>query len=171
MKPTKLLTVAALAAILAAAGARAEVKIALDSPPDLIKSGSHVWAHAFSQALIKRGMAVRLFPRGALGGEAEKLDQVSQGLIQISMSDVKSAGKIDKLIFGAYLPYLFTNLAHLDRTVGQSGLLDKINAGIKKHKVRILAFVTVGPPPGSVKTHRPGHRPPDHKRLSKRALD
>lgn len=171
MKPTKLLTIAALAAILAATGARAEVKIALDSPPDPIKSGSYVWAHAFSQALIKRGMAAREFPRGALGGEAEKLDQVSQGLIQISMSDVKSAGKIDKLIFGVSLPYLFTDLAHLDRTVAQSRLLQKINAGIKKNKVRVLALVTVGPPAGIFNTKRPVHSAADLKGLRMRALD
>jgi TRAP-type C4-dicarboxylate transport system substrate-binding protein len=171
MKPTKLIIIAAAAAIFAAAGARAEVKIALDSPPDMIKSGPYVWAHTFSQALIKRGMAAREFPRGALGGEAEKLDQVSQGLIQISMSDVKSAGKINKLIFGTYLPYLFTDIAHLDRAVVQAGLLAKINAGIKKNKVRVLAFVAIGPAAGIFNTKRPVHSAADLKGLRMRALD
>ena len=52
-----------------------EVKIALDSPEDLEKSGTFVWAKAFSDHLKSRGMTVKLYPRDALGGEEEKLDQ------------------------------------------------------------------------------------------------
>ena len=57
----------------------------------------------------------REFQRGALGEEAERLDQVSQGLLEVSMSDVKSAGTLDSLIFGVYLPYFFADAAEVDK--------------------------------------------------------
>ena len=49
----------------------AEVKIALDSPPDLEKSGTYVWAKSFGDHLKANGMAVKEFPRDALGAEEE----------------------------------------------------------------------------------------------------
>ena len=51
------LTILALAALAALAhpAAAAEVKIALDSKPDLKVSGSYVWAHAFGEALAHLG--------------------------------------------------------------------------------------------------------------------
>lgn len=159
------------AALIAAAPAHAVVKIALDSPPNLEKSGSYVRAHTFAEELKKRGMDAKEFPRGALGEEAEKLDQVSQGLIEVSMSDVKSAGKIDKLIFGSFLPYLFEDLDHLDRAVKKGRLVETINANIRKNNVRVLALVTVGPLAGIFNTKKPILRVADIADLRLRALD
>ena len=53
---TKTLLTASILA-LCAGTAGAQVKIALDSPPDLEGSGSYVWAHAFSTYLNEHGMA------------------------------------------------------------------------------------------------------------------
>ncbi|MDN3722256.1 hypothetical protein QW131_31215 [Roseibium salinum] len=64
------LTLAALMAV--ASTASAEVKIALDTKPDLETSGSYNWAYAFGNALKAAGMEVRELPRGAVGNEAEK---------------------------------------------------------------------------------------------------
>ncbi len=170
MKKTVIAMLAASATLIATA-AGAEVKVALDSPPDVQKSGSYVWAHTFVETLNKSGLETKEYPRGSLGEEAEKLDQISQGLLEVSMSDVKSAGKIDKLIFGVYLPYLFQNLAHLDRAVAQAGLLDKINAGIAKNGVRVLALVSVGPGAGIFNTKKPVNTVADMASLRMRALD
>jgi hypothetical protein len=49
----------------------AEVKIALDSPPDLEQSGTYVWAKAFGDHLTANGLKATEFPRDALGGEEE----------------------------------------------------------------------------------------------------
>ncbi len=67
-------------ALLIALPAAAEIKLALDSPPDANRSGSFIWASAFIQALKEGGIVTKSYPRGALGGESERLDQVSQGL-------------------------------------------------------------------------------------------
>lgn len=62
MKYPKMLCVAAVSTMVTiAAGALAQVKIALDSPPNLEGSGSYVWAHTFSTYLNENGMAAEEF--------------------------------------------------------------------------------------------------------------
>ncbi len=158
-------------AFAAHAATAAEIKIALDSPPDLGSSGSYVWAHIFAEALKSGGLKANEFARDSLGGEAEKLDQISQGLLEVSMSDAKSAGKIDKLMFGVSLPYLFADVAHMDRAVAKGGILEKINASTTKAGVRVLAMVTVGPAAGIFNTKKTINTAADLADLRMRALD
>lgn len=111
----KTLTFAALLAM--ATSVSAEVKIALDSKPDLETSGSYNWAFAFGNALKEAGMDVREMPRGSVGNEAEKFDQVSTGLLEVSLSDVRAIAQVDPFIYGVRLPYIFSDIAHMDRAL------------------------------------------------------
>ena len=151
--------------------AAGEVKLALDSPADLEKSGTYVWAKAFSDYLEANNVKVKLYPRDALGGEAEKLDQVSQGLLEVSMSDLAKAGQLDPTIFGFYLPYLFDSITHMDKVIAKSDLMDKINAGTGKKGVHVLALVPVGDFSGLANTKHPVKTPADLRDLRMRALD
>jgi len=99
--------------VLAGVCQAAEVKIALDSPPDPAKSGTYVWAKAFGDHLKANGMAVKEFPQDALGAEEEKLDQVTQGLLEVSMSDLAKAGQLEPSIFGFNLFFVFDSMEHL----------------------------------------------------------
>lgn len=148
-----------------------DIKLALDGPQDLKKSGSYVWAHKFATTLRANGMAVTEYPRGALGGEDERLDQTRQGLLQVNMAAVRSAGKIDKLIFGLYLPYLFNDEAHQIRALEQAGMASAINKSLEKGGIRILAFTRPGPPAGIFNSKRPIRAVADLKGLRMRALD
>ncbi|MEQ8347443.1 MAG: TRAP transporter substrate-binding protein [Sneathiellaceae bacterium] len=173
MNWTGTLKAAALAAALSTGGlaAQAEVKIALDTAPDLEGSGTYVWANSFANYLNEHGMAAKEYPRGALGEEAEKLDQTSQGLLEINMADVKSAGKLDPLIYGVYLPYLFADIGHLDSTVAKGQLLDKVNAATTPKGVRVLDIVALGSGAGIFNTKKPITGPDDMADLRMRALD
>ena len=111
-----------------------EIKVALDSPTDLERSGSYVWAHNFTEALKERGLNAREIPRDAMGGEAEKLDQLSMGLLEVSLSDVNSVARIDPFIFGVRLPYLFDGVSHMDRALIEGDVLSHINENIKHLK-------------------------------------
>ena len=121
----------ALFGVLALAGVcpAAEVKIALDSPPDMEKSGTYVWAKTFGDHLKANGMAVKEFPRDALGAEEEKLDQVTQGLLEVSMSDLAKAGQLEPSIFGFNLFFVFDSMEHLDRTLQRTDHFKKVNDG------------------------------------------
>lgn len=78
MSFTKLLGAAGVSLALTLAGpvTAQTVKIALDSAKDLENSGSYVWVHTFSEYLNANAMDAEEFERGALGGEAEKMDQI-----------------------------------------------------------------------------------------------
>ena len=149
----------------------AEVKIALDSPPDLEKSGTYVWAKTFGDHLKANGMAVKEFPRDALGAEEEKLDQVTQGLLEVSMSDLAKAAQLEPSIFGFNLPYIFDSTEHMDRTVQKTDLFKKVNDGTAKKGVRVLALVTAGAFGGLANTKKPVNTPEDLKGLRIRAMD
>ena len=165
---TVLVAVIAFAPALADAG---EVKIALDTPPKLDISGSYVWAYNFGEALKAGGMKVREMPRGSVGGEAEKLDQLSTGLLEVSLSDVKSVAKINPFIYGLRLPYLFDNVAHMDRALEKGKIIEKVNKQIAGSNVILVALVPLGPESGILNTKKAVEKPGDMNNLRMRALD
>lgn len=149
----------------------APVRIALDTPPNSDRSGPYVWAASFAETLKSSGFEVREYPRGTLGGESERLGQTRQGLLEINMAAVRSAGSIDKLVFGLYLPYLFEDDDHQYRAIAQGGLKRKINVRLRKAGIRILAFTRAGGPAGIFNTKRPIRSVADMAGLRLRALD
>ena len=173
MKLSKFLTGGLVAATLALAGgtASAQVKIALDSPPDLNGSGSYVWAHTFSTYLNDHGIEAEEFQRGALGGDDELFDQVSQGLLEVSMSPLNIVGSIDKLIYGLRLPYFFADMEEVDRALYDGGMLAKINAATTPEGVRVIAVNTVGQASGIFNTKKSVASVADMAGLRMRALD
>jgi len=166
-------TVMSLALLLALAGlAQAgEIKIALDCPPELDKCGTYVFSKAFSDHLMASGLKVRLYPDQALGNEDEKLDQVSQGLLEVSNSYLGKAGQLDPTIFGFTLYYLFDSVVHADRVIANTDIMDKINAGLTKKGVRLLALPSVGAFSGLANSKHPIKTPADMKGLRMRAMD
>lgn len=155
----------------ASAMAGAEIKLALDCPPDPDQCGTYFWSKSFSDYLESKGQKVKLYPRDALGGEAEKLDQVSQGLLEISNSDLAKAGSLDPTIFGFYLPFLFEDMDHFFKTLQNTDLLAKINADITKRGVRVLAVIPLGSMTGIATTKKIIKTPADFAGIRMRALD
>jgi TRAP-type C4-dicarboxylate transport system substrate-binding protein len=168
---TLLISLTAILLIASSSMAGGEIKLALDSPPDPEKSGTYLWSKTFVDYLASKGVKVKLYPRDALGGEAEKLDQVSQGLLEMSNSDLAKAGSLDPTIFGFYLPFLFENMEHFYRTMANTDLLDKINAGTTKQGVRVMAVIPLGDMSGIATTKKFIKTPTDFKGIRMRALD
>lgn len=164
-------TLAAAALALTTGAAAAQVKIALDSPPDLEGSGSYVWAHTFAEHLKANGIEAEEFQRGALGGDDELFDQVSQGLLEVSMSPLNIVGSIDKTIYGMRLPYFFDDMAQVDRALNEGGMLEAINAATTPEGVRVLGVNTVGQASGIFNTKKPVTSVADMEGLRMRALD
>jgi TRAP-type C4-dicarboxylate transport system substrate-binding protein len=166
----KALTFAAFVA-LAQPAAAAEVKIALDSKPDLKVSGSYVWAHAFGASLAQAGMEVREMPRGSVGDEAEKFDQLSTGLLEVSLSDVRAVAQVDPFMYGVRLPYIFDDIGHMDRAFAAGDVYTKINAALAAQDVALVALAPLGPSSGIITTDTAVRHPDDMKDLRMRALD
>lgn len=149
----------------------AEVKIALDSPQNLEASGSYVWANTFSTYLNNNGLKAEEFQRGSLGGDDELFDQVSQGLLEVSMSPLNIVGSLDSLIYGLRLPYFFKDMAEVDKALYEGGMLAKINETTTPAGVRVLALNSVGQASGIFNTKRPVKSIKDMAGLRMRALD
>ncbi len=168
MKLTSL-TFAALIAM--AAPAVAEVKIALDGAADLEQSGSYNWAHAFGKALSDAGMDVREMPRGSVGNEAEKFDQLSTGLLEVSLSDVRAVAQVEPFIYGVRLPYIFDDAAHMDRALAAGNVFDRVNETLAGQDVKVVSLVPIGPSSGIITTTAVVRSPSDMSELRMRALD
>ncbi|MDQ2091352.1 TRAP transporter substrate-binding protein [Marimonas arenosa] len=161
-----------LAAMLAmATAASAEVKIALDSKPDLDTSGSYNWAHAFGKALTEAGMEVREMPRGSVGNESEKFDQVSTGLLEVSLSDVRAIAQVEPFIYGVRLPYIFDDITHMDRVLKAGNIFDRVNEKLAEQDAVLLALAPLGPSSGVITTNAVVRSPADMANLRMRALD
>lgn len=165
----KSLTLAMLMAM--TSPALAEVKIALDSKPDLELSGSYNWIAAFGKSLTDAGLDVREMPRGSIGDEAEKLDQISTGLLEVSLSDVRSVGSIDPFIYGVRLPYIFDDMAHMDRALTTGDVFASINESLASNDVMLVALVPLGPYSGIITSDTAVRSPADMADLRMRALD
>jgi TRAP-type C4-dicarboxylate transport system substrate-binding protein len=166
--------VISLAVIMLTSGsafAAGEIKLALDCPPDLEKCGTYLWSKTFADELESKGLKIKLYAKDALGGEEERLDQVSQGLLEISNSNLSKAGSLDPTIFGFYLPFLFEDMDHFFRVLANTDILTKINAGTTKQGVRVLALVPVGDMSGIATTKKFIKTPADFKGVRMRALD
>ncbi len=162
----------ALAALMASASAlSAEVKIALDSKPDLETSGSYNWAQAFGAKLKEAGMEPREMPRGSVGNEAEKFDQVSTGLLEVSLSDVRAVAQVDPFVYGLRLPYMFDDAAHMQRVLKEGKIFDRVNEAIAGQDVKLVAIVPIGPSSGIITTTAAVRKPEDMANLRMRALD
>lgn len=149
----------------------AEIKIALDCPPDLQKCGTYVWSHTFADHLKANGLVAKEYATEALGGEDEKLDQVSQGLLEVSNSLLTKVGTVDPSINGFWLFFIWDSYAHLDRVINESDLLEWINSKLEKKGVRVLAPIPVGGFSGIANTKHPIMTPDDFKGLRMRATD
>ncbi|MFZ1816232.1 MAG: TRAP transporter substrate-binding protein [Rhizobiaceae bacterium] len=167
---SKLKYAVAAAAMLASSTAFAQVKIALDSPKS-DQSGTYVWAKAFGDHLKANGMEAVEYERGALGDEAERLDQVSQGLLEVSLSDVKSAAGLDGTVFGLFLPYFFKDSGQIDKALNEGGMLARINEGTTAKGVRVASVVYLGGPAGIFTANKPVKSLADMSGLRMRALD
>lgn len=148
-----------------------EVKVALDCPPDKVKCGSYVFAATLIDELKAAGFQVREQPVNSIGGEAERLDQVTQGLLEVNFADLARAAQLNKFTFGFMLPYLFDSLDHLDKATVQGKLLDQVNSGTVPKGARIVALVSVGGGSGIFNTKHPVTKPADLSDLRIRALD
>ena len=125
-----------------------------------------LWEH-----LKANGLEVQEYASEALGGEDEKFDQISQGLLEVSNSLLTKVGQIDPAINGFWLFFLWDSFDHLDRALEKSDILSWINSRIAPKGVRLLAPVPVGGFSGIANTKKPVMTPDDLKGLRMRATD
>jgi TRAP-type transport system periplasmic protein len=142
-----LCTIFALADLHPALAAKVTLKYAHTGPPDPEGTSYHPIAVKFKQlveAYTKGQVEVKIFPSFQLGDEAEEVQGVSMGTIDVSnmastnfFSFVPSAGF-------ATLPYIFRDHYEAWTVFDHPTFREKVRAAaIKQANVRILEFVTL----------------------------
>ncbi|MCW1935016.1 TRAP transporter substrate-binding protein [Pararhodobacter zhoushanensis] len=169
MNFTPVLVASALA--LALAVPAAAQTIALDTPPAYDVQPSYRWARDFADALIEAGFEPEIFPYESIGGEAERLDQVRAGILDVSMSGYAAAASRDPAMDVLRLPYLFDDLAHFGRFVNETEFLEQLNERIAPDGMRVLAIIPLTGFLGLFNNQQEVRTPADLAAVRWRALD
>lgn len=176
MLTKKITMLAAGAALLAGlfvppGGAAAEeIKIAVGCPP-VPACSDWVWAEDFAKQLNDAGMEAKVYTGGALGKDPEIVDQLSQGLLQVGLTNFVMIAQVDKRVLGFIAPYMFDSLEHMFKAIDETGIVASIDAKMQEQGVKIGALAGLGGPIGIFNTKKPIETVADLEGLRLRAID
>jgi TRAP-type transport system periplasmic protein len=147
-----------------------EIKVAVGCPP-VPACSDWVWAEDFAKQLNDAGLEAKVYVAGALGKDPEVVDQLSQGLIQVGLTNFVMIAQVDKRVLGFIAPYMFDSLEHMFRAVDETDILPSIDAKMQEQGIRIAALAGLGGPIGIFNTKHPIEKVADIKGLRLRAID
>ncbi|PTX03416.1 TRAP transporter substrate-binding protein [Pararhodobacter aggregans] len=165
------LSAAALALVLAAPVHAQSVAIALDSTPDRETQGSYRYVDTLVSTLRDMGWETELFPRDAIGGEDERLDQIRAGILDMSMSNYAVTYQFVPEMRVMQLPYTFANSRHVFDFFTESDYLDSVNEQLAAEGMHVLAIVPTGGMLGIFNNQKEVRSVSDMQGLRMRALD
>lgn len=167
------LTLSALAIAAASAmPAMAEtIKIAMNGAEDIETNSEYAFVVGFRDALEGSGIDVQVFPSDALGSEKERLGQTSQGLIHMNLAAATSPASISPMLRGLIMPFMFESAGEFDEVIGNTNLLEKMNAPLIDSGLRLVAFNQRGLDAGIFNSKKPVATLDDLASLRMRALN
>lgn len=162
-----------LAATLMAAPLLAdEIKIAVGCPP-VPACSDWVYAEDLAASLRDAGLEATVFTGGSLGKDPEIVDQLSQGLLQVGLTNFVMINEVDDTILGFLAPYMFDDMDHFFRATQdtQSELMDGIRASMQAQGIRIAGLPGLGGTMGVFNAKTPITSVEDMADLRLRAID
>lgn len=146
MKKFKALCYAAVGSLVLSINAYAAepVVIAFAGQENLQTDAEYVFINAFSESLKKHGIETSIHPSNSMGKEADRFDQVSQGLINVNIGNVGSLFKASEFSRTLFLPFLFSGDQQFDDVIAKSGALDKVNEEASVLGLRVAGFAMRG---------------------------
>lgn len=147
-----------------------EVKIAVGCPP-VPACADWVYAEDVAKQLNEAGMEAKVYTGGALGKDPEVVDQLSQGLLQLGLTNFVMIAQIDKRVTGFLMPYMFDSLEHMFRAIDETEIVPSIDENMKKQGIKIAALSGLGGPIGVFNTKKPIEKVEDLEGLRLRAID
>ncbi|KPP86405.1 MAG: TRAP-type C4-dicarboxylate transport system, periplasmic component [Rhodobacteraceae bacterium HLUCCO07] len=149
-----------------------EIKIAVGCPP-VPACADWVYAEDLAEGLREAGMEAKVFTGGALGKDPEIVDQLSQGLLQVGLTNFVMINEVDDTILGFLAPYMFDDMAHFFRATQdtESELMDGIRASMQAQGIRIAGLPGLGGTMGVFNAKTPITSVEDMEGLRLRAID
>lgn len=164
-----LLASAALFGAAAPASAE-EIKLAVGCPA-VPMCADWVWAEDIAKQLNEAGLEAKVYVGGALGKDPELVDQLSQGLLQIAVTNFVMINQVDPRVLGFMAPYMFDDMAHMFRALDETDLLDPIRASMEAQGIRIAALTGLGGTVGIFNNKKPVASVADLEGMRLRAID
>ena len=129
------------------------------------------FARGFAEALEGTDLAVEVFPNDTLGSEAERFDQVAQGLVEVNLATVSTAFGMSPLMKGVLLPFMFEDGAEFDAVIEETGVIDEMNAPLLPNGVRLAGFNFIGTGIGIHNSQKPITKMADLEGMRFRSLN
>lgn len=170
MRSVKYLLAALATLWLAAPAQAAAIRISIACQA-LESCGDWQWASAFKAKLKEKGVDSDILTGGALGNDQSVVDQLSQGLLEIGVTNFAVVRQAEPLILGFLAPYMFDDLAHMFRVIDGTDLTARIDKGLGAQHIKLGAILGVGGPVGIFNNRRPVEKPADLAGLRMRAID
>jgi len=127
-------------AVARAAVAR-RISMAYNGPADSEKNAVHLFAAAFREYVENRTgsrIQIVLYPDSQLGNEDERMELVSDGLLQINVASYAGIAPIMPELFAASIPFLFDSYAAAHKFFDEGEYWRKIQALFQKRTGSIL---------------------------------
>ena len=147
----------------------ADIKIGMSTPLDLNRNGSYVWVKAFADAMERAGAHVRVYPNSGLGGEKERMDQVSIGLLEINETGGDELVRLSPL-FHAQRPFEIESYEQMDRLLERTDFLAQVNQELADDDLVMLDYAYTGAMVGLLTHGTPVRRIEDLRKLRLRIL-
>lgn len=158
------------AALCAQSASAEEIRIAVGCPAVPI-CADWVWAEDVAKQLNEAGLEAKVYVGGALGKDPELVDQLSQGLLQMAVTNFVMINEVDPRVQGFIAPYMFDDMAHMFRALDETDLLAPIAAKMEEQGIRIAGLTGLGGTVGFFNTKKPIEKPADLEGLRMRAID
>lgn len=147
-----------------------EIRLAVGCPA-VPACADWVWAEDVAKQLNEAGLPAKVHVGGALGKDPELVDQLSQGLLQIAVTNFVMIKEVDPQVLGFMAPYMFDDMAHMFRALDETDLLAPIGKSMEAQGIKIAGLTGLGGPVGIFNTKKPVEKVADLEGMRLRAID
>jgi tripartite ATP-independent transporter DctP family solute receptor len=106
----------------------------------------HAGAMKFAEILAQKtdnAIAVQIYPNGTLGKQAQLVESLSMGTLDLSLTNSVVLEKYESLMSVLVMPYVIRGWDHVYKVVdGEIG--KELNAGLEKQGIMVLAWHEIG---------------------------
>lgn len=155
---------------LALPAAAADLRIAVGCPP-VAQCADWVFAEDVRTRLAELGMTAEVVPGGALGRDPDVVDQLSQGLLELALTNFVMVRQYEPMVLGFQTPYMFDDQAHMFRAIDEGSVVARINERLAPEGLRLATLTGLGGPVGLFNARGPITSLADLAPLRLRAID
>lgn len=146
-----------------------DIKIAMSTPADAQRNGPYVWVKALADSLERAGAHVSVYPNSALGGDKERMDQVSIGLLEVNETGGDELTRLSPL-FHAQRPFEIESYEQMDRLLEHTDFLAEVNKELADDDLILLDYAYTGAMVGLLTHGKPVYQIDDLRSMRLRII-